>query len=83
MTSRNRLRHLRWAAVVGLGVIFVALRAAPGTFAAGGFDICSPSQVHLTITRVQNAFTGGSYPVLVKLRNVARSECSVEGTRWL
>jgi len=67
------------AAAAGLGAIFVALGALPNTFAASEFNTCTPSHVHLTVTRVQNAFTGGSYPVLVKLRNVGRSECSVEG----
>jgi hypothetical protein len=79
MTSCDWSRYRRVAVAVGLGAIFVALGAAPDTFAAGGFDTCTPSQVRLTLTRVQNAFTGGSYPVLVKLRNVGRSECSVEG----
>jgi len=79
MTSWDWSRYRRVVVAVGLWAAFVALGAAPATFAAGGFDTCTPSQIHLTVTRVQNAFTGGSYPVLVKLRNAGRSECSVEG----
>jgi len=71
-------RYCLVAVTAGLGAIFVAL-AAPGTFAAGRFDTCTPLQLHLTLTRVQNAFTGGAYPVVVKLRNVGRAECSIEG----
>jgi hypothetical protein len=77
MTSSDWSRYRRVAVTVGLGAIFVVL-AAPDTFAAG-FDTCTPSQVHLTLVRVQNAFTGGAYPVVVKLQNVGRSECSIEG----
>jgi hypothetical protein len=79
MTFRDWSRHRSTAAAVGLGAIFLALGIPSSTSAAGEFDTCAPAQVHLTLIRVQNAFTGGAYPVIVKLRNVGRSECSIEG----
>jgi hypothetical protein len=79
MTSSDCSRYGCLAVTVGLGAIFAALGVAPETFAAGEFDTCTPSHVHLTLTRVQNGFTGGAYAVVVRLRNVGRAECSVEG----
>ena len=46
---------------------------------SSGYDGCAPSQTRLSVHRIQNAFTGGAYPVTLKLRNVSRAECSIEG----
>jgi hypothetical protein len=57
--------------MVGFTAIFVAVGAATAAKAATGSSPCTPSQVRLTVTRVDNAFTGGSYLVA---RSVAECE---------
>jgi hypothetical protein len=53
--------------------------AAGAVTARSALDDCGPSQVRLSAKRIQNAFTGGSYPEVLTLRDVSGSECSVEG----
>ena len=62
-----------------LGLLATLLATAGATHAAQAFDDCLPSQVRLSITQGGSAFTGGSYPVSIVLRNVSKHECSVEG----
>ena len=70
------------------GMVMIAAASASGSFLqrtelagrrSGGIDYCQPAQAQLAVKRIQNAFTGGAYPVTLKLRNVSRSECSIEG----
>src|SRR6266403_1125929 len=54
--------------------------AVPGsTQAAVPLGDCNAAQVRLSITHIQNAFTGGSYPLWINLHNAGRSACSVKG----
>lgn len=53
--------------------------AGQATAARSVYDDCAPSQLRLSARMIQNAFTGGAYPEVLTLRNVSRSECSVEG----
>lgn len=61
-----------FTAICLAGVLAVSTEAMPALS-------CTPAQVHLSLTRIENAFTGGSYPVILSLRNVSGSRCSVEG----
>ena len=54
--------------------------AAPSFGRTGsGFDVCVSSQVRLSVIKAQSGYTGGTYAVYLKLRNVGKAECSVEG----
>ncbi len=79
MPVRRPLRSLAVAgaiaAVLAVGSRGAVERATPHAT----FDDCAPSQLRLSATRVQNAFTGGAYPESLTLRNVSTLECSVEG----
>jgi hypothetical protein len=66
--------------LIRFSVLVLTAFAVPGLGQASqASDVCNPSQVRLSISRISNSFTGGSYPLFVNLRNVSTSECSVEG----
>lgn len=59
--------------------VFVLAATTSGAHAGGALDDCLPSQVRLSAVRVQNAFTGGAYPISIVLRNISKRECSIKG----
>lgn len=62
-----------------LGLFVLAATTSGGAHAGGALDDCLPSQVRLSAVPVQNAFTGGAYPISIVLRNISKRECSIKG----
>jgi hypothetical protein len=77
--SSSRTRPMVTTVVAALSLLAILVTTDAAAHAAQAFDDCLPSQVRLSITQGGSAFTGGSYPVSVVLRNVSKVECSVEG----
>lgn len=73
--SRRRIVGIGVAALVPV-VVVVATAAQASRRVV---DDCTPSQMRLSVFDPGMGFTGGSYGVSLNLRNVSRSECSVEG----
>lgn len=70
---------MRKALVATLTLAAIFAPSSSSTRAFRALDDCLPSQVRLSIAQGSPAFTGGSYPISIVLRNVGKSECSVEG----
>ncbi len=65
--------------VVLVGVFAAMLAVSTSAYARTNGKDCTPPQVRLSASRIDNAFTGGSYPAFVTLRNVSNRACSIEG----
>lgn len=69
----------RTVALLLMVVLAAGMVGMSSADAVRGVVACRPSQVRLSISPPNNGFTGGRYPVAINLRNVSRTECSVEG----